>query len=498
MLGQLLNKSVIGSLVIEGKEISSIELYERIARVVSGLGNRETQNSPDTFLPVIIDDSVESQVLVLALAVAQVNCALIDANTPQSLLEKIFAQLNPSVVAVRTKSLNLKTLGVREISMEDLEDSLPSDSLPIKSGEGSLIVFSSGSTGSPKGVKILWSTVFNWLEMRDADTNGKPSTESALVHMSPISWLTGTLSLLAVLKGTTVHYLNPLKMSPQEILGRLGVIKPTTIYLTSHLAEALARALKIRSWDRVDSIEFVMIGGTSLNWSTLYTLRALFSESAVFMHPLGASEAFRMFVFSCPLNQAPESGRVPIGAPRDPRSVRLSQETSEKDVFEVLASGDIASGYLDPKQTIARFETDRQGVRWWRSGDLVKIDPETGLYFHAGRKDDFVKVNDHNVSLGDLEAALLENPAVIAAAAIAVELNDRLRIVAFVELNEETALDKVALLRTLRERLPSYAMPHDVHMNTKIPLTRTGKPDRVLMRDIAQGISVPTGEPVSD
>jgi yersiniabactin nonribosomal peptide synthetase len=205
-----------------------------------------------------------------------------------------------------------------------------------------------------------------------------------------------------------------------------------------------------------------------------------------------------MFVFSCSLNQAPKSGRVPIGAPREPNSVRLSQETSEKDVFEVLASGEIASGYLNPKQTIARSETDRQGVRWWRSGDLVKMDPETGLYFHAGRKDDFVKVNDHNLSLGDLEAALLENPAVIAAAAIAVELNDRLRIVAFVEPNAETAIDKVALLRTLRERLPSYAMPHDIHISTKIPLTRTGKPDRALLRNLAQGKSVPTGEPVSD
>lgn len=484
---QKVARSKMGSLAVDGLGVSDKELNRIVENVVENLTIEFPISSKSKPIAVILDDSLDSQIIILALAQLRIDCALIDRKTPEKLMQKMITQLNAQAV-IAPEAFQVEKSIFREtfISYADLMKNKVVENQPRKTRDGFLVVFSSGSTGVPKGVVIPWKTIYAWMKLREGDWLRPGFSSPVVLNMSPNSWLTGTLSVLAALQGATVHSLNPLKYSINEVLAIITKIGPTVAYLTSNFADALAAAV-VNKQDikEIETIEHVMIGGTSLSWETLQKLKAIIPESAIFMHPLGASEAFRMFVFSSPFTQLIRSGKVPIGLPRDPTNLKLI-EAEEDGVFEVWAKGEIAMGYLDKNQASSRFKVDENGETWWVSGDLVRFDKETGLYFHAGRKDDFVKINDHNVSLDDLELAILENPNVQRAVAIAIQINSRSRLIAFVEPATTSEIKQSDIYKFLRRTLPAYSIPHEIFLDEPIPMTRSGKPDKPKLRQRAE------------
>jgi acyl-coenzyme A synthetase/AMP-(fatty) acid ligase len=191
----------------------------------------------------------------------------------------------------------------------------------------------------------------------------------------------------------------------------------------------------------------------------------------------------RPLVFQKQISEAPASGPVPIGIPRDPDNLFL-RPTGEGS-FEIIVSGNIASGYLDKSLTAEKFVTDENGKTWWLSGDLVRLDESSGNYYFVGRLDDFVKVNDHNVSLVEVDSALNAQPGVLNSLTLTAEHKGRTRIVSFIETKPGSNLDQDQVIQFLRARIPSYSIPQLVLVLDAFPLTRSGKPDRAKLRNLA-------------
>ena len=140
----------------------------------------------------------------------------------------------------------------------------------------------------------------------------------------------------------------------------------------------------------------------------------------------------------------------------------------------LIAGTGLTSGYLgEPGLTAAAF-TERDGRRWYRSGDRVRRGADGVLEF-LGRLDDQVKVRGHRVELGEVEAALLAHPRVARAAVL---LRDG-RLVAFAEPRTGAdALDPREVRAFLSRTLPPYMIPGRIHSFPALPLTGTGKIDR--------------------
>jgi acyl-coenzyme A synthetase/AMP-(fatty) acid ligase len=206
-------------------------------------------------------------------------------------------------------------------------------------------------------------------------------------------------------------------------------------------------------------------------------------EEAIFAHNLSATEAFRIFHLETSFGALPKSGQVPLGAPRVPENVRM-EPTGVDSIFEVFASWDIALGYLDKEKSKAGFLADSQGKLWWKTGELVRFDNETGNYFHSGRIDNQVKVNDHNVLLDEIENLIHIHPAVNMSTVLPVEIQERNRLVAFISWNPGHQKGEQEVMAHLIESLPKYALPHKVVSVPTFPLTRSGKIDRVALLEI--------------
>ncbi len=140
----------------------------------------------------------------------------------------------------------------------------------------------------------------------------------------------------------------------------------------------------------------------------------------------------------------------------------------------LIAGTGLTPGYLgDPHLTAAAF-TERDGRRWYRSGDRVRSRADGVLEF-LGRLDDQVKVRGHRVELGEVEAALLAHPGLARAAVLLREG----RLVAYVEPRAGAPDPDAREVRAFLSRtLPPYMVPARVHALAALPLTGTGKIDR--------------------
>ncbi|MGW7482855.1 non-ribosomal peptide synthetase, partial [Nonomuraea muscovyensis] len=142
----------------------------------------------------------------------------------------------------------------------------------------------------------------------------------------------------------------------------------------------------------------------------------------------------------------------------------------------------VALGYRgDPETTAARF-VERDGLRWYRTGDLGRYWPDGTLEF-LGRVDHQVKVRGHRIELGEVEAALLAHPAVSQAVATVVGGAARRLAALAVPAGDAPSLDE--LRAWLTDRLPSYAVPSTLRLVAGLPLTLNGKIDRAALARLA-------------
>jgi len=146
----------------------------------------------------------------------------------------------------------------------------------------------------------------------------------------------------------------------------------------------------------------------------------------------------------------------------------------------------LARGYLNrPELTKERFISDpfsgeEPGARVYKTGDLARYLPEGEIEF-VGRVDDQIKIRGFRVEPGEVEAALLQHPAVHQAVVVAREgdaSGDEERLVAYVVFVGEDAPSVAELRRFLKEKLPEYMVPSAFVTLEALPLTPNGKVDR--------------------
>lgn len=140
----------------------------------------------------------------------------------------------------------------------------------------------------------------------------------------------------------------------------------------------------------------------------------------------------------------------------------------------------LARGYLgDPALTAERFVADRagDGRRLYRTGDRGRLLPGWGIEF-LGRVDQQVKIRGQRVELGEIETALVRLPGVAVAAVVVRTDGGAPRLIGYVEPAPDVTLDPAALRRELGHALPSYMVPATIAVLPRLPRSANQKVDR--------------------
>jgi amino acid adenylation domain-containing protein len=353
-------------------------------------------------------------------------------------------------------------------------EATPPAGAAARPGDLAYVVYTSGSTGEPKGVMVEHRSVVNYLQWIG---DLLPCRRGAPLIGSLAFDLAATALLGPLAAGGSVAVPPASRGLPDGLLdgpGRFGFVKATP----SHLRTVRAGAIPRRAVTDV-----LVLGGESLTGDLLDRWSGAVAEG--FVNHYGPTEA----TIGCCARVVPAGeridGPVPIGRPGPGMAAHVLDGALERVppgvIGELYVGGvGVARGYLGrPGATAERFLpdpfSDAPGARMYRTGDLVRRRRDGDLVF-VGRSDEQVRVRGHRVEPGDVAAGLLRHPRVDACAVVARHRgHDDTQLVAYVQGDGWTVSDLRAFLGGL---LPAYMVPGSFVAMDALPLLANGKVDR--------------------
>ncbi|MEV6634975.1 amino acid adenylation domain-containing protein [Actinoplanes sp. NPDC051470] len=349
------------------------------------------------------------------------------------------------------------------------------------------VIFTSGSTGRPKGVAVSHRAMVNYLDW--AITAFGYREGDRLAQTASICFDASVRQLLAPLLvgATVVAWDRDTVRDPELLVERLERDRVTVWSSVPTLWERVLTAAE-RSRADLSGLRWVHVGGEELSPAHVRRWFDLLGPGQRITNLYGPTEttinATWHLIDSRPGDDAT---RLPIGRPIGGAVVEViaadGRLCADGEVGELHIGGTgLADGYLDdPEQTRAAF-VERDGRRWYRSGDLAARDGDGVLWFR-GRADDQVKLHGFRVEPGEVEAVLRQHSAV---ERVAVRVEGQ-RLVAWVQ---SSSADGPSLRAYLTGLLPDYLVPSRFEVVPQLPLTAAGKTDRAALES---GPAAPAG-----
>lgn len=337
------------------------------------------------------------------------------------------------------------------------------------------LVFTSGSTGAPKGVVGVHRAVVDYAEQI---TKTLRADETDVFGMQAPLYVDACLKeILSALRCGSGVVLIPKKLflSPVPLVEFLNAHRVTTL---CWVVPALTLISALRTFDEVvpKYLKTVAFGSEVMPPKQLNIW--LSHVKARYLNLYGPTECTGMSCFYEVDRVFSDGERIPIGRAFDNTGIFLLDEAGRRaDEGEIYIRGTAVTGgyFRDPERTAAAFVQNPLNPDYpetvYRTGDLGRINERGELEF-LGRKDDQIKHMGHRIELGELEAAARTIEGVDAACAVF----DRERSV--LGLVYAGPAEKAAVLAALKAKLPAYLLPKRTASVDALPLTENGKTDR--------------------
>jgi fatty-acyl-CoA synthase len=379
------------------------------------------------------------------------------------------------------KSLHLEGSGAGgSLPYEATLEGMPAD--PVKNdavdAEDILcLLFTGGTTGSPKGAQISYrmvawntlNTVIHELERGDVTITHTPMfhTGGLFVYTVPLLTLGGTVVIMR-------------KWTSSEMLQLIEREKVTALFCVPTQFQMMMEDAAFGSTS-FKSVRFLTSGGAPLPVPVIRAYNE--RHGVVFKQGFGMTE-FGPGIFSL-APQFAETKAGSIGKPNYFIDARIVDEENrpvpQGEVGELILKGpSMCSGYFQNPEA-SRGSIDADG--WFHTGDMARIDEE-GFYFIADRKKDMFISGGENVYPVEVEKALYEHPAVGQCAVIGVP-DEKWGEVgkAVVVLRQGTSASEADLIEHCRTRLARYKIPKSVVIAEALPISAAGK---ILKRELRE------------
>ncbi|ACZ86273.1 non-ribosomal peptide synthetase/MFS transporter [Streptosporangium roseum] len=363
--------------------------------------------------------------------------------------------------------------------LPDLLAAGPDDPVEVDVTPGHLahVIFTSGSTGRPKGAAIEHRSALHYLH---GLAELVPDVHSSYGVVSTIaSDLVLTCLYGALVRGAAVHLVDQDAATDPEAYAAYLAAHPVDVIkmVPSHLELLAAHGDLARMLPR----RLLILAGEATSWELAERVRAAGPDLEVQIH-CGPTETMVSVLGGRVPDPPSRSGSVPLGRPLAGVDCYVVDAASRPLPAGVpgelwVAGPSLARGYLNrPDLTAERFVPDPvAGIdRCYRTGDRVRLN-SAGLVEFLGRVDDQVKIRGFRVELGEVKAALQEQPGVREAAVLPVGEGRSRRLAAWVA---PASVDLAVIRAGLRERLPDYMVPPAIVVLDELPLTPLGKVDR--------------------
>jgi L-proline---[L-prolyl-carrier protein] ligase len=332
------------------------------------------------------------------------------------------------------------------------------------------ILYTSGSTGSPKGVALSHRAMRNFADW--ASLTFKISHSDRIASLAPFHFDLSVFDLFSSLSsGAAVHFVpTGLTLSPSRLTTWLSEQRISVFYTVPSLLSFIALKGSLTTTPLPD-LKTVLFAGEVFPTSQLKKLCDLL-PTVNFYNLYGPTETNVCCYWPVDRNRLMTDQPIPIGHPACGADLQIDSETFELRV----QSANNLSGYWQQGELIAASSSDK----YYDTGDKVSLN-EQGEYCYHGRLDRMLKCSGYRVEPAEIEAVLSQLPEVTGCAVIGItDSTSGQRPAAAVVLKPGTKLE--AIVRPVKQKLPAYMQPCKFIVLDSLPYLSNGKTDYQLLR----------------
>lgn len=419
------------------------------------------------------------QRIVQLLQALQLDALIVDAQGAKLLTQAVLAAA-PDIILTAGDALYQPARSNQSITaIKTLKTTTEADPAPVAQQDLAYILFTSGTTGTPKGVMISAGALKSYLEQSRLWT--QLQQEDRLAETCDITFdLTVHNLFLCIEAGASLHIFSALEMlAPSRYIRDRAI----TVWMSVPTLAAMMRKSGSLKPDTLPSLRSSIFCGEPLPVATVQAWAEAAPNSTIdniYGPTEGTVICLRQRV-SYPYVTTAERNIIAIGTPYPTMKVAIldtcQQPVPDGQSGEIALCGpQLAEGYFNYSAT---HQSDRfrniNGERWYLTGDLGMRDAG-GIFHHLGRMDNQIKLKGNRIELEEVEAHLRHAAESDMAAVIAWPVidNSAQGLVAFCTSTIPSATIKERLLQSL----PRYMVPEQTHIRDRLPVNINGKIDR--------------------
>ena len=353
---------------------------------------------------------------------------------------------------------------------------------PAAPSDLAYIIYTSGSSGMPKGVMIHHANALSFVQWFSSAFT--PQYSDRFSSSAPLHFDASVLEIYPALKhGSTLYLISEDILKRPKELGRFIGDNCLTVWFSTPTALMLLAQFGSLSADAVPSLRLVLFGGEIFPVRHLRELQRKW-PSPSYYNLYGPTE----ITVACTFARIPavvpadREEPYPIGFPCSHcKTLVLDSEGHEvaagEEGFLHISGPSVSAGYWNrPAENAAAF-IYRDNLRWYNTGDVVRWDSQEG-FSYIGRKDRMVKRRGYRIELDEIERVLHLLPEVQEAAVVSVPDADAgARIVAFVTMQNSEMASTIALKTFCSKKLPAYMSPDQFIFQDRLARTSAAKLD---------------------
>jgi amino acid adenylation domain-containing protein len=468
------------------------ELNQSANRIAHAILNGCTQGTEP--IALLLEPGASPVVAMIGVLKAGKTYVPLDPHYPRSRLQFMLQDCRARVVVTDSQNYSFARELAQDtselINIDKLDSALPTDEPDSSRSPNSLayIMYTSGSTGQPKGVMQTDRNVLHEI-MNYTNAAGICHNDRLLLVSSP-SFADATRTIYgALLNGACLCPLNIKERGFSGLVDWIGQEKLTVYRSVPTVFRQLVSGLSGR--EVFPNLRLIYLAGDTVFKKDVELYKKRFADGCILINGLGSTEALTFCWYFIGKETQIDGNNVPVGCEIQDKQVLLINDAGREAGVGGVGEIAVKSRYLSPGYwgrpdlTKSAFMLDSAETheRIYRTGDMGFMRPD-GCFEQRGRKDFQVKVHGYRVEVSEIETALLAIGSIKEALVVGrKDQSDEARLVAYIVPTCRPAPTVSAFRRILSAKLPNYMIPSAFVCLEGLPLSPNGKLDRRALPD---------------